>query len=72
MDGPFTEAKEVIGGYAIFEANSKAEMIKCGERFMDLHRKYLPGWDGECEIRQIAGPGEKPCEQVRETETAAV
>ena len=72
MDGPFTEAKEVVGGYAIFEANSNAEMIKCAERFMDLHRKYLPGWDGECEIRQIAGPGEKLCEQVHATETVAV
>jgi hypothetical protein len=72
MDGPFTEAKEVVGGFAIFEAPSKAEMLKWTTRFMDLHKKHLPGWEGECEVRQIAGPGEKLCEQAREGEAAAV
>ena len=66
-DGPFTEAKEVVGGFAIFEAPSKAEMLKWTERFMDLHKTHMPGWEGECEVRQIAGPGEKLCEQARET-----
>ena len=56
-DGPFTEAKEVVGGYAIFDAPSKAQMLKWTERFMDLHKKHMPGWEGECEVRQIAGPG---------------
>jgi hypothetical protein len=32
----------------------------------------MPGWDGECEVRQIAGPGEKLCEQAREIQAAAV
>ena len=35
MDGPFTEAKEVVGGYAIFEVTSKAEMLEWTRRFMD-------------------------------------
>ena len=56
-DGPFTEAKEVVGGFAIFEAPSKAEMLKWTERFMALHKTHMPGWEGECEVRQIAGPG---------------
>ena len=52
-DGPFTEAKEVIGGYAIFDAKSKAHMLKWTERFMGLHQTHMPGWEGECEVRQI-------------------
>ena len=71
-DGPFTEAKEVVGGFAIFEVGSKAEMLKWAARFMDLHKKHMPGWNGECELRQIAGPGEKLCEQAQEPQAAAV
>jgi hypothetical protein len=55
-DGPFTEAKEVIGGYAQFELKSKQEAIDGAVRFMDLHRKHWPEWEGEAEIRQIFGP----------------
>jgi hypothetical protein len=72
MDGPFAEAKEVVGGYAIFEVNSKAEMVEWTRRFMDLHRTHIPGWEGEAEIRQIAGPGEKLCDQVHELQAAAI
>ena len=56
IDGPFTEAKEVVGGYAQFELKSKQEAIEGAVRFMELHRKYWPGWEGETEIRQIFGP----------------
>ena len=55
-DGPFTEAKEVIGGFAQFELKSKQEAIDGAVRFMELHRKYWPEWEGETEIRQIFGP----------------
>lgn len=55
-DGPFTESKEIIGGYAQFELPSKEEAIKGAVRFMELHRKHWPGWEGETEIRQIFGP----------------
>jgi hypothetical protein len=51
-DGPFTEAKEVLGGYAVFEVKSKQEAIDETVRFMELHRKHWPGWEGETEIRQ--------------------
>jgi hypothetical protein len=54
VDGPFTEAKELIGGYAIVKAASKAEAIKLGEEFMGLHKQILGDtWDGEVEIRQL-------------------
>ena len=56
IDGPFTEAKEVIGGYAQFELKSKQEAIDGAVQFMELHRKYWPGWEGETEIRQMFGP----------------
>ena len=64
-DGPFTEAKEVVGGYAIFECASKAQMRKWTERFMELHRIHMPGWEGECEVRQIPDPGQEVCGQAR-------
>jgi hypothetical protein len=56
IDGPFSEAKEVIGGYAQFELPSKEEALAGAIQFMELHRKYWPGWEGETEIRQIFGP----------------
>lgn len=60
-DGPFTEAKEVVGGYAIFDVKSKAEMLEWTSRFMDLHKKHFPGWEGDCEVRQLAEMGAEPC-----------
>jgi|SRR5690349_4485556 hypothetical protein len=64
IDGPFTEAKEVVGGFAVFDVPSKAAMIKVTERFMTLHKTHMPGWEGECEVRQMAAPGEQePCGQ---------
>ena len=55
-DGPFTEAKEVIGGYAQFELKSKEEAVESAVRFMELHKKYWPGWEGETEVRQMFEP----------------
>jgi hypothetical protein len=52
-DGPFTEAKEVIGGFAILNAASKAEAIEQAKRFMELHIKHWPGWEAECEVREM-------------------
>ena len=52
-DGPFTEAKEVVGGFAILEARSKAHAIELAKEFLEV------AGDGECEIRQIfEGPGQ--------------
>ncbi len=56
IDGPFTEAKEVVGGYAQFELKSKEEAIEGAKRFMELHKQHWPGWEGETEIRQMYGP----------------
>jgi len=56
IDGPFSEAKEVVGGFAILELKSKEEAIEGALHFMELHRKLWPGWEGETEVRQVLGP----------------
>lgn len=53
-DGPFVEAKEVIGGYAIFEFRDKEEALAAAVEFMQLHRDLMPGWEGTCEVRAFA------------------
>jgi len=52
-DGPFTESKEIIGGWAILKADSKPEILRLTTEFMELHRKYWPEFEGECEVRPI-------------------
>jgi hypothetical protein len=59
-DGPFTEAKEVLGGYAFFELKSKEDAIERSSQFLELHRKHWPGWEGEIEIRQVVTPHQVP------------
>jgi hypothetical protein len=46
-DGPFTESKEVVGGFAILQARSKAHAIELAKEFLEV------AGGGECEIRQI-------------------
>jgi len=62
-DGPFSESKEVIGGWAILKADSKAEAVRLATEFMELHRKHWPEFDGECEVRPMFEPGKGPCPQ---------
>ena len=57
IDGPFVEAKEMIGGYAIFELRNKEEAVAAAVEFMQLHKEHMPGWDGTCEVRPFATPG---------------
>ena len=57
LDGPFVEAKEVIGGYAVFELHNKEEAVASAVEFMQLHKDYLPGWEGTCELRAFAPGG---------------
>jgi hypothetical protein len=47
-DGPFTESKELIAGFALLQAKSKEEAIELAKRFLEV------AGDGESEIRQIA------------------
>ena len=52
-DGPFTESKEVIGGYAVLEAKSKDHAIELTKRFLAVHGDE---WNIECEVRALDGP----------------
>ena len=53
-DGPFTESKELVGGYAVFNVQSRAEVIELCRRFMGLHADFLgPGHVLELELRQM-------------------
>lgn len=58
IDGPFAEAKEVVGGYAIFQFATREEGLASAVEFMTLHRDYGEGWEGECEMRPFM---EAPC-----------
>ena len=53
VDGPFTETKEVVGGFAILEAGSMQQAIELTKRFLKIHGDT---WDIECEVRQLDGP----------------
>ena len=46
-DGPFAEAKEVIGGYALVKAESKEKVIELTRRFLEV------AGQGTCEIHQL-------------------
>jgi hypothetical protein len=50
-DGPFTESKEVVGGYAILQAKDKAEALEWTKRFLQVHEEH---WTVTAEVRQIA------------------
>jgi hypothetical protein len=52
-DGPFMETKEVVGGYAIIEAQSDAHAREIARNFMELHRIHWPEFDGSCEVRPV-------------------
>jgi hypothetical protein len=64
MDGPFSEANELIGGFAIIRADSREQAIEFGKDFMRQHVEVLgAGYTGELEIRQIFDPSDvvHPC-----------
>ncbi|MEV6107778.1 YciI family protein [Streptomyces sp. NPDC051940] len=52
-DGPFTESKEVIGGYAIFQTKDEAEALEWTKRFLLIHGDQ---WNITCEVREMERP----------------
>jgi hypothetical protein len=54
-DGPFKESKEVVGGYALMNTASKEVAIEQAKRFLQLHIDHWPGFEAECEVRQLEG-----------------
>jgi hypothetical protein len=59
-DGPFSESKEIIGGWAILNVATKADAVRIATEFMELHRKHWPGFEGESEVRPMFDPGMGP------------
>lgn len=53
LDGPFTETKELIGGYALIDADSDEKARELATRFVEIHRIHWPGYDIECELRPL-------------------
>ncbi len=59
-DGPYAEAKEVVGGYSILEARSPEEAVAGARRVAEIHQQYWPGWEGSVEVRRISGSEDGP------------
>jgi len=58
-DGPFSEAKELIGGYAIAEVKSKEEAVELARRFLTIHAEILgPSYEAVSEVRQFFEPAD--------------
>ncbi|MFJ2738376.1 YciI family protein [Streptomyces sp. NPDC087440] len=56
LDGPFTEAKEVVGGYALLQTKDLDEAVEWARRFVQVHEAE---WNITCEVRQVFGPGDE-------------
>lgn len=52
-DGPFAEAKEVVGGYSLIEAATHADAVELATKFMELHHTHWPEFEGESEVRPL-------------------
>lgn len=52
-DGPFTESKEIVGGYALIEARSEEHALEIAREFMEIHRVHWPQFEGESEVRPL-------------------
>ena len=59
-DGPYAEAKEVAGGYAILRVDSPEQAVARAREVAELHHNLWPGWEGSIEVRQISEPDEAP------------
>jgi hypothetical protein len=65
-DGPFTESKELVGGFAILEADSKQEAIELARNFLEVVG------EGECELRQLCEPREGGCAKIDDRSAVAL
>ena len=61
-DGPFTESKEIVGGYALIEARSEEHALEIAREFMEIHRVHWPQFEGESEVRPLESEAGGPAE----------
>ena len=62
VDGPYAEAKEVVGGWALLQYDTLEEAIKGQEAFADLHAKYWPECSMVATLRQVADEPPTPAD----------
>ena len=60
VDGPYTEAKEAIGGFALYELETEKEAVQWVKDFLELHRKHWPAWEGQVTLMQLINYGPPP------------
>ena len=61
MGSAFADSQsENSDGLCYRRRDSKAEAVRVATEFMELHRKYWPGFDGESEVRPMFDPGVGP------------
>jgi hypothetical protein len=53
VDGPYAEAREVIGGFAVVELETKEDAIEWTRKFIELHRTHWPIWEGDVIVRRM-------------------
>lgn len=60
LDGPFTEAKELVGGYAMVEVDTFEQAVEASRKIVAVHTDHWPTWVGEAEVRQVMGAHQVP------------
>jgi hypothetical protein len=63
IDGPFAEAKEVVGGYAVLDVRTHEEAVEGARRMMRVHVDRWPGWEGSADVRPIGEPDDGPADR---------
>ena len=53
VDGPFSESKEIIGGFTLLDVPSEEEALALARQFVELHRIHAPEMQVECELRPL-------------------
>lgn len=53
VDGPFAEAREVVGGWAFIQARDLDHAIQQARDFLQIHIDHWPEFEGTCEVRQV-------------------
>jgi len=59
IDGPFTESKEIVGGYALVETKTHQEALDLAMQFVELHRIHWPEFECECEVRPLEADAQR-------------
>ena len=54
VDGPYAEAKEVVGGWALLQYDTLEDAVQGQQEFADLHAKYWPECSMVATLRQVA------------------